>query len=69
MGNIDAGATSGATLLVDGRKPHLAAANTDGFFVGPTLFDHVSPENALSQTEIFGPVLAVDNVPTLDAAS
>ena len=68
MGNIDAGAASGATLLVDGRKPHLKAANTEGFFVGPTLFDHVAPENALAQTEIFGPVLSVDNVPNLDAA-
>ncbi len=65
---IDAGAGSGARLVVDGRNPSVREANAVGYFVGPTVFDRVAPDNALAQTEIFGPVLSIDNEPTLDAA-
>lgn len=68
VSTIEAGTSTGARLVVDGRRPGLPAANTDGYFVGPTVFDRVAPENALAQTEIFGPVLSVDNVTDLDAA-
>jgi malonate-semialdehyde dehydrogenase (acetylating)/methylmalonate-semialdehyde dehydrogenase len=39
-----------------------------GFFLGPTLFDHVRPEMRIYREEIFGPVLSVVRVPDLDAA-
>ena len=57
-GLIDRGVTEGASLVVDGRKPTLPG-NPGGFFVGPTLFDRVTPGMAIYREEIFGPVLTV----------
>ena len=67
VGLIDRGVAEGATLVVDGRKPSGRGAR-DGFFVGPTLFDHARPEMAIYREEIFGPVLIVVRVESLDAA-
>jgi malonate-semialdehyde dehydrogenase (acetylating)/methylmalonate-semialdehyde dehydrogenase len=61
LGYIDAGEAAGATLVVDGRNPSVDA-DGDGFFVGPTLFDHVTPEMTIYTDEIFGPVLSVVRV-------
>jgi malonate-semialdehyde dehydrogenase (acetylating)/methylmalonate-semialdehyde dehydrogenase len=66
-GYVDAGEAAGATLVVDGRTVQ-PDADGDGFFVGPTLFDHVEPEMEIYTDEIFGPVLGVVRVPTLDDA-
>jgi malonate-semialdehyde dehydrogenase (acetylating)/methylmalonate-semialdehyde dehydrogenase len=63
-GYIDKGASEGATPLVDGRE--LQAGG--GFFLGPTIFDHVTPEMTIAREEIFGPVLSVMRVGTLDDA-
>ncbi len=60
-GYIDAGEAAGATLVVDGRSP-VVDADGEGFFVGPTLFDHVTPEMTIYTDEIFGPVLSVVRV-------
>ena len=60
-GYIDAGEAAGATLVVDGRKPKVDADGA-GFFVGPTLFDHVTTDMSIYTDEIFGPVLAVVRV-------
>jgi malonate-semialdehyde dehydrogenase (acetylating)/methylmalonate-semialdehyde dehydrogenase len=57
-GYIDAGEAAGATLVVDGRSPKVDA-DGEGFFVGPTLFDHVSTDMSIYTDEIFGPVLSV----------
>lgn len=57
-GFVDAGEAAGATLVVDGRNPEVDAAG-EGFFVGPTLFDHVSRDMSIYTEEIFGPVLSV----------
>lgn len=57
-GYIDAGEAAGATLVVDGRQPQVDA-DGEGFFVGPTLFDHVTPDMSIYTDEIFGPVLSV----------
>jgi malonate-semialdehyde dehydrogenase (acetylating) / methylmalonate-semialdehyde dehydrogenase len=57
-GYVDAGEAAGATLVVDGRAPSVDA-DGNGFFVGPTLFDHVTPEMSIYTDEIFGPVLSV----------
>jgi malonate-semialdehyde dehydrogenase (acetylating)/methylmalonate-semialdehyde dehydrogenase len=58
MGYIDRGVQEGATLVVDGRKPRVAGYE-GGFFVGPTLFDRVTPAMAIYRDEIFGPVLVI----------
>ena len=55
-GYIGAGAAAGATVVVDGRD---ADVPSDGFFLGPTLLDHVTPDMTVYSDEIFGPVLGV----------
>jgi len=64
---IEDGVRSGATLLVDGRG-HKVAGHEQGFFIGGTLFDHVTPEMKIYKEEIFGPVLAVVRVPDFASA-
>jgi malonate-semialdehyde dehydrogenase (acetylating)/methylmalonate-semialdehyde dehydrogenase len=55
----------GAKIRLDGRN---AAADAGGYWVGPTIIDHVTTEIPASREEIFGPVLSVIRVPTLEAA-
>jgi malonate-semialdehyde dehydrogenase (acetylating)/methylmalonate-semialdehyde dehydrogenase len=62
---IDAGSKEGATVVVDGRALEIAG---DGFWLGPTLFDNVSPEMSIYKDEIFGPVLSIIRVKTYDDA-
>ncbi|HEV2782196.1 MAG TPA: CoA-acylating methylmalonate-semialdehyde dehydrogenase [Actinophytocola sp.] len=64
---VDAGLAAGATLAVDGRDVPIDGS-PDGFWLGPTLFDHVRPEMSIYTDEIFGPVLSVVRVPTYEAA-
>jgi malonate-semialdehyde dehydrogenase (acetylating)/methylmalonate-semialdehyde dehydrogenase len=64
-GYVDAGVEAGAELVVDGRP---LAEGHDGFFVGPSLFDHVTPEMSISTDEIFGPVLTVTRAASYDEA-
>ncbi|HWW05834.1 CoA-acylating methylmalonate-semialdehyde dehydrogenase [Collimonas sp.] len=64
---IAKGVEEGAKLLVDGRGLRVAG-HEKGFFVGGTLFDHVTPEMTIYKEEIFGPVLAVVRVPDLASA-
>jgi malonate-semialdehyde dehydrogenase (acetylating)/methylmalonate-semialdehyde dehydrogenase len=63
-GYIEKGVAEGAEPLVDGREIKKAG----GFFLGPTIFDHVTPEMTVAREEIFGPVLSVMRVATLDEA-
>ncbi len=51
---IDSGAAEGATLLTDGRERKVHGYPR-GHWVGPTLFDHVTPEMEIYREEIFGP--------------
>ncbi|RRN05397.1 CoA-acylating methylmalonate-semialdehyde dehydrogenase [Bibersteinia trehalosi] len=60
-GYIDQGVAQGAKLVVDGRG-YKVAGNENGYFVGGTLFDNVTPEMTIWQDEIFGPVLSVVRV-------
>ena len=53
--------------MVDGRGLKVPGCE-GGFFLGPTLFDHVTPEMTIYKDEIFGPVLVVLRVNTLDEA-
>jgi len=64
---LDVGLSEGAALLVDGRGLRVAGRN-EGFYLGGCLFDRVKPEMRIYQEEIFGPVLAVVRVRTLDEA-
>ena len=62
---IEAGEEEGATLIRDGRND---AANEQGFFVGPTIFDHVKPNMSIWKDEIFAPVLSIVRVDNLEEA-
>jgi malonate-semialdehyde dehydrogenase (acetylating)/methylmalonate-semialdehyde dehydrogenase len=64
---IDAGEADGAKIVVDGRNV-VANGGADGFWLGPTLIDHVTPEMSVYTDEIFGPVLSVVRVETYDEA-
>jgi malonate-semialdehyde dehydrogenase (acetylating)/methylmalonate-semialdehyde dehydrogenase len=64
-GYIAAGEAAGARLVVDGRD---AEVPSDGFFLGTTLLDDVTPDMTVYTDEIFGPVLSVVRVATYDAA-
>jgi malonate-semialdehyde dehydrogenase (acetylating) / methylmalonate-semialdehyde dehydrogenase len=61
-GYIDIGISEGARLAIDGRALKVAG-HEQGYFLGPTLFDHVRPEMRIYREEIFGPVLVVVRVP------
>jgi malonate-semialdehyde dehydrogenase (acetylating)/methylmalonate-semialdehyde dehydrogenase len=62
---VDKGVAEGAKLVLDGRT-HKSAG--DGFFLGASLFDNVTPDMTIYKDEIFGPVLIVLRVKTLDEA-
>jgi malonate-semialdehyde dehydrogenase (acetylating) / methylmalonate-semialdehyde dehydrogenase len=66
-GYIEDGVKSGAKLLVDGRGFKLAG-HENGFWLGGTLFDHVTPEMRIYKEEIFGPVLSCVRVKDFAAA-
>jgi malonate-semialdehyde dehydrogenase (acetylating)/methylmalonate-semialdehyde dehydrogenase len=63
---VDAGEASGATLVVDGRKVEADGAS-DGYWLGPTLFDNVTTDMSIYTDEIFGPVLSVVRVNSYEA--
>jgi malonate-semialdehyde dehydrogenase (acetylating)/methylmalonate-semialdehyde dehydrogenase len=67
VGLIDAGEREGATLLLDGREVQVPGY-PDGNFIGPTVFADVTTEMSIYTQEIFGPVLVVIAVDTLDEA-
>ncbi|MDP3522422.1 MAG: CoA-acylating methylmalonate-semialdehyde dehydrogenase [Hydrogenophaga sp.] len=66
-GYVDQGVTEGATLVVDGRTLKVPG-HEGGYFLGPCLFDHVQAGMRIYQEEIFGPVLGVVRVQTLQQA-
>jgi malonate-semialdehyde dehydrogenase (acetylating)/methylmalonate-semialdehyde dehydrogenase len=63
---IATGIKEGATLALDGRNPSVEKGCEAGFFVGPTIFDHVTPEMSIGNEEIFGPVLCVKRVKSFE---
>lgn len=65
-GYVQKGLAEGATLVRDGRED--SCARSEGNFLGPTIFDNVSPDMKIAREEIFGPVLSVVRVKDLNAA-
>ncbi|MBG9549217.1 CoA-acylating methylmalonate-semialdehyde dehydrogenase [Cytobacillus firmus] len=63
---IEIGEKEGATLVRDGRKDE--AYHENGYFIGPTIFDHVDPSMKIWKEEIFAPVLSVVRVKNLEEA-
>jgi malonate-semialdehyde dehydrogenase (acetylating)/methylmalonate-semialdehyde dehydrogenase len=66
-GYLDSGVRDGAVLAVDGRA-HPVSGDPGGFWLGPSVLDHVTPQMSAYTDEIFGPVLSVVRVPSHDAA-
>ncbi len=67
VGYIDRGVAEGGRLLLDGRGVSVPDRQ-NGFFLGPTVFDRVSPNMSIATDEIFGPVAAIHVVGDLDEA-
>jgi len=67
VGYIDKGVEEGAELVVDGRG-YAPEGYENGFYVGPTLFDRVTPDMTIYKDEIFGPVLSTVRVDTYQEA-
>ena len=68
-GYIDRGEAEGARIVVDGRDFRMDRQGyQNGYFLGGTLIDHVTPEMTIWKEEIFGPVLSVVRRPSYDAA-
>ncbi|MCM3567623.1 CoA-acylating methylmalonate-semialdehyde dehydrogenase [Neobacillus mesonae] len=63
---IEIGEKEGAALVRDGRKDE--ANHENGYFIGPTIFDHVQPSMRIWKEEIFAPVLSIVRVETLEEA-
>ncbi|WP_281432167.1 CoA-acylating methylmalonate-semialdehyde dehydrogenase [Desulfatitalea alkaliphila] len=59
---IRTGVEEGAELAVDGRNPQVPPGCENGYFIGPTIFDHVTEEMSVGREEVFGPVLCVKRV-------
>ncbi|MEC4590233.1 MULTISPECIES: CoA-acylating methylmalonate-semialdehyde dehydrogenase [Nitrospirillum] len=68
LGYIGAGVAEGAKLVVDGRDIRLQGYE-NGYFLGGTLFDHVTPDMSIYREEIFGPVLSVVRADSYDQAA
>lgn len=66
-GYIDKGEAEGAQLLIDGRN-YAVAGHPEGFYVGGTLFDHVTTDMVIYREEIFGPVLGIIRATDFDSA-
>ncbi len=66
-GYITEAEQQGAKVLVDGRN-YVVQGKEEGFYVGPTVIDHVRPEMRIANEEVFGPVLAIMRVNTVDEA-
>ena len=67
LGLINSGVEQGASLVCDGRDFSLQGYE-DGYFIGPSLFDNVTPEMDIYQQEVFGPVLSMVRAKTYEEA-
>ncbi len=65
---LDSGVREGATLAVDGRVHPVIGGSQEGFWLGPSVLDHVTPQMSCYTDEIFGPVLVVVRASSFDEA-
>ncbi len=65
---IEIGIKEGSNLVLDGRNPNVPEKNKNGYFVGPTIFEGVTPCRTIAKEEIFGPVVSVMRIKDLDDA-
>ena len=65
--SIDQAVSAGAIILLDGRNLRVPGKE-EGFWIGPTILDHVRPDMAIAQEEVFGPVLAIIRTDDLNQA-
>ena len=63
---IETAIKEGAKLVLDGRNPEVPKGCENGYFVGPTIFDHVTEEMTCGRQEIFGPVLCIKRVDSFE---
>jgi malonate-semialdehyde dehydrogenase (acetylating)/methylmalonate-semialdehyde dehydrogenase len=68
LGYIEGGLVAGARLRLDGRQPKIKGDYPDTCFLGPTIFEDVTPDMAIAREEIFGPVMGILRVKDLDEA-
>ncbi len=68
LGYIESGIQEGATLRLDGRTPKIEGDYPDTCFLGPTIFENVTPEMKIFNEEIFGPTMGVTRAKDLDEA-
>src|SRR5215217_1233025 len=64
---IDEAGAAGAKVIVDGRKASVPGKE-NGYFLGPTIIDHVTPDMRIAKEEVFGPVLVIVRAPDVDGA-
>src|SRR5262245_4485868 len=67
VGYIDEAEARGAKVIVDGRKA-VVQGHENGFYLGPTIIDHVTPDMRIAQEEVFGPVLVIIRAASVDRA-
>jgi malonate-semialdehyde dehydrogenase (acetylating)/methylmalonate-semialdehyde dehydrogenase len=65
LGYIEKGIQEGAKLILDGRTIKVEG-HANGFYIGPTIFDEVHPDMTIAKEEIFGPVVSIVRVKTLE---
>lgn len=66
IANIQKGVDEGASLVLDGRNPKVPEGYESGYFVGPTIFDHVTEDMTIGSDEVFGPVLCIKRCKDFD---
>ena len=66
LSGIETAIREGAKLILDGRNPKVPLECEKGFFIGPTIFDHVTEDMACGREEIFGPVLCIKRVDSFE---
>ena len=68
LGAIERAEREGAEVLLDGRLAPVPSEYGSGHWLGPTILDRVTPDMECARSELFGPVLSIMRVPSLDAA-
>ena len=63
---VDIALAEGSQMVLDGRKPVLSDANKEGYFIGPTIIEGVTPNMTLAKEEVFAPVIALIKIKDLD---